>query len=159
KEVESPEQIEDFIALAKTNGSATTYWNYSDTWWPAWLSMEKQLGLPPLNDELIVPVFPNLANFEKGVELTVQARDKDACLKSLRKLAHCARWMPRFLGETTWHISMIAGLFPDQAKDLHLLAITMLKGFKADDIEVVKYCQTQLALHCINSAHNEEAVA
>lgn len=159
REAKTAWQIEQMIALTGDETSAEKYWSGSEKWWADWLKLEQKLGLAPLGDEKVIPIFANLSGFCQEMESALSRKDSVELFTKLRFLAHGARWQSSLLPVLTRFLAYqgptLAG---DAANEMRQLTLAIYENFESDDLKIAPEIQMHATIGCIDSNLNDRAL-
>ena len=122
---DSPDQVKELTALVRT-GRAEAFWAYNRKWWPAWVQMEKAVGVEADAVEQRIPVVSRLADWTSEARRAADAGDAARYFRVFAVLLSASRWEPS-MGPEAAAVSVPAFRFaPGQEEKLRGVLIDML---------------------------------
>jgi tetratricopeptide (TPR) repeat protein len=92
-------QVNKLLELSRDRADSDAFWDGSAKWWPDWLAVDRKLGPPAADGEIVIPLIASLPQLGMVIGRAAQQNDAVERARGMRKLAHASRWEPSMLVE------------------------------------------------------------
>jgi len=156
---DSPLQIKELSSMVKNPGIAESYWACEKKWFPKWAELEKSLGAPKAEGEIIAPVITDLFAMGANMGRAKQLRDVNRYVELLRTLIHGARWQPSLVVEASSALSDAAQVMTEKASKFRDLIIAINEAAEYDDAEFKQNRNLNLAANYVDAGRFKDALS
>jgi len=153
-------QVNELLALSRNHADSDGYWDASAKWWPDWLAVDQKLGAPDSQNEIVIPLIPNLTELGTAVGRAAAQDDPVERARGMRKLAHAARWEPSMLKElTVFAVSLNSLKLSAVIFEYRRFMISAYEQGNVKDPALRRAICCMAIIACIDSHLNEKAQA
>jgi len=151
------EQVGDVVVLTRNPTTIPPFWENWHAWWPQWQQIETEAGLEPLKGKMI-PIIPSLSDLGKDLGTAKDAKDPKGYFEVLQKLAYAARFYPNAAEQLAELSSSTEEVMPEHARDLRLLAISILEPLSSPDPDLQRQRILHLLINYVDTNQNAKAM-